>query len=115
MKILVIVNDSPWGSTLAVTALRLARALLTDDLLVDAVYFRGEGVYNAIAGRAADNGTPVLADAWRLLSESRGIPLLLCSSAAQRRLDCAPADGFREAGLAEVLERMAACDRVLSF
>ena len=29
MKILLVVNSSPWGSTLAVTALRFARAAYT--------------------------------------------------------------------------------------
>lgn len=115
MKVLVIVNESPWGSTLSVTALRAVRALLDAGAQVDAVYFRGDGVYNALPGRAADAGTPELAGAWRALSEAPGIPMLLCTSAAMRRLDSEPGPGFRQAGLAEVLERMAGCDRVVAF
>lgn len=115
MKVLVIVNESPWGSTLPVTALRMVNALLGGGAGIEAVFFRGDGVYNALPGRASDAGTPALAEAWRELSESPGIPMLLCSSAASRRLDSAPGAGFREAGLAEVLERMARCDRVVSF
>ena len=115
MKILVIVNESPWGGSLAVTALRLARVMLDQGLRLAAVYFRNEGVYQALAGRAHDAGTPCLHDAWLELSRTNGVPLLLCSSAAQRRLQTAPAEGFREAGLAEVLELMRACDRVVSF
>jgi len=115
VKILVIVNASPWGGSLAVTALRLARAMLDQGLAVAAVYFRGEGVYQALAGRALDSGTPCLRDAWLELWRQQRVPLLLCSSAAQRRLETPPAEGFREAGLAEVLELMRSCDRVVSF
>ena len=52
MKVLVIVNQSPWGATLPVVALRLVRAMTSDDVEIDAVYFRGDGVYNALPGRA---------------------------------------------------------------
>jgi len=115
VKILVIVNASPWGGSLAVTALRLTRAMFEHGLRVVAIYFRNEGVYQALAGRANDPGTPCLHDAWLGLSREHGVPLLLCSSAAQRRLEVAPAQGFREAGLAEVLELLRFCDRVVSF
>ncbi len=115
MKVLVIVNQSPWGATLPVVALRMVRAMTSDDVEIDAVYFRGDGVYNALPGRAADTGTPNLAEEWSSLSETAGFSLLLCSSASSRRLDSAPGRGFREAGLAEVLERMADCDRVVKF
>ena len=115
MKILVIVNVSPWGGSLAVTALRLVRAMLSQGHAIAAVYFREEGVYQVLGGRAADSGTPALRDAWLGLHREHGVPLLVCSSAAQRRLDSAPADGFREAGLAEVLETMQTCDRLVTF
>lgn len=114
MKILVIVNESPWGGSLAVTALRLTRAMFDQGLGVAAIYFRNDGVYQALAGRANDSGTPCLYEAWLGLSREHGVPLLLCSSAAQRRLQ-ACAEGFREAGLAEILELMRTCDRVVSF
>lgn len=115
MKVLVIVNESPWGSTLPVTALRMVRSLVGTGAQIDAVYFRGDGVYNALPGRDADTGTPELAAAWQALADTSGASMLLCSSAASRRLDSAPGPGFREAGLAEILERMTACDRVVAF
>lgn len=122
MKILAIVEHSPWGSCLPVTALRLLRSMSENGMAIDAVYFRGDGVYNALAGRGSDHDTPALADAWRDLARHCGARLLVCSSASRRRLDSAPGSGFpvseadfREAGLPEVMERMAACDRVVSF
>jgi sulfur relay (sulfurtransferase) complex TusBCD TusD component (DsrE family) len=115
VKVLVIVNQSPWGATLPVVALRLVRAMSSGGVDIDAVYFRGDGVYNALPGRATDAGTPNLAEEWSSLSESAGFALLLCSSASSRRLDCAPGRGFREAGLADVLSRLADCDRVVKL
>ena len=115
MKVLVIVNASPWGGSLGVTAWRLVRALLAGGQEIAAVFFREEGVYQAVPGRAADGGAPDLQAGWQALHRERGIPLLLCSSAAQRRLPGPPADGFRETGLAEILELTLACDRVVTF
>ena len=115
MKILIIVNESPWGGSLGVTALRLVRALVAGGEHIVAVFFREDGVYHALPGRAVDKGTPSLCDAWHTLAGQSGIPLLLCSSAAQRRLEKAPEGGFREAGLAEVMEFMASCDRLVTF
>lgn len=115
MKVLVIVNQSPWGSSLAVTALRLARAMVGGGLQLAAVFFREDGVYHALPGRVSDSGTVDMAQAWIELSQQQDVPLLLCSSAAQRRLQSAPIEGFRESGLAEVIELMASCDRVVTL
>jgi tRNA 2-thiouridine synthesizing protein D len=115
VKILVIVNASPWGGSIAVTALRLVRAMVNHGYRIAAVYFREEGVYQALAGRVTDQGTPALRDAWLELQRLTGAPLLLCSAAAQRRLERSPGADFREAGLAEILELMNSCDRVVTF
>jgi sulfur relay protein TusD/DsrE len=115
VKILIIVNESPWGSSLGMTALRLARSLVGAQTHVRAVFFREDGAYQCQSGRAVDGGTLCLADAWRRLADQAEIPLLVCSAAAQRRLEKPPHDGFREAGLAEVMELMAGCDHVVTF
>ena len=115
MKVLVIVNVSPWGGSLAVTALRMVRTMLLRGLSIDSIQFRGDGVYNALAGQGNDAGTPDFPGAWLDLANEHGFPLVLCSSASTRRLDPAPKEGFRTAGLPEMLERMAACDRVVTF
>jgi tRNA 2-thiouridine synthesizing protein D len=113
VKVLVIVNESPWGGTLAATALRLARSLLDGGHSIDAVFFRGDGVYNLLPGQGEDAFD--LAAGWNSLASASEFPLLLCSSASARRLDREPDGRFRPAGLAEVLERMSGCDRVVTF
>ena len=115
MKVLMIVNEAPWGSTVGDTALRMARATLTAGHELAAVFFRGEGVYHAETGRVADQGTLQPSLAWQSLSEQDNVPLLLCSADSQRRLSGQPASSFREAGLPEVMSLSADCQRVLTF
>lgn len=119
MKILLLVNASPWGGSLAATALRFLRAALAAGHEVPAVYFRGEGVYHALRGRRADPGTEDHWRAWDGLAREHDFDLLLCSAAAARRLPADQADGleapWREAGLAEGLGLIGQADRVVSF
>ncbi len=119
MSILLIVHASPWGSSLANTALRFALAATLEGHSVAAVFFHGDGVYNAIPGRKTDPGAHDLADAWAQLAESHATDLMLCSGSSGRRLSVADIDhappGFREAGLVEMLSVMESCDQVVSF
>jgi tRNA 2-thiouridine synthesizing protein D len=115
VKVLVIVNESPWGSSLGVTALRLVRALIGNGERLSAIFFREEGVYHAQPGRVHDAATPCLHEAWQSLSADNGIPLLLCSSASQRRFEQVPSTRFQEAGLARLMELLQSSDRVVTF
>ena len=115
MKILLVVNSSPWGSSLGVTALRFARAAIAEGVTISAVFFREEGVFHARPGQANDAGTPGLTDAWVELAQSGMTRLLVCSSSGQRNLGEPPAEPFHEAGLAEMLALMSDSDRVVSW
>jgi len=115
VKILLVVNDSPWGSTLATTALRLARRALSSGHALEAVFFRGDGVYSAVADTAADADTPETAASWSAIARDNGTELMVCQSSSRRRLAMPPAAPFREAGLVEFVDRLAACDRVVTF
>jgi tRNA 2-thiouridine synthesizing protein D len=116
VKFLIIVNESPWGSGLTLCALRFARAVIARGGEISAVFFREEGVYNAIAHTASDGATENLAEAWENFSERHGSRLLLCSSSRQRRLPETFAAGrFKDSGLAEMLELMQESDRVISL
>lgn len=125
MKFLVIVNESPWGSCLALSAWRFVRASLDSGIEIPAIFFRGEGVYNALSAEATDAGTESLSAAWMELEASAGTRLLLCSSSRKRRLPAMQAPGvvgshfiepgFTESGLAEMFDLMLTCDRVVTF
>jgi len=115
VKFLVIVNESPWGSSLALSAWRFVQASLDSGVEVPAVFFRGEGVYNVLSGEANDAGTENLALAWLGLEARAGTRLLVCSSSRMRRLAALPNRAFSESGLAEMFDVMLTCDRVVSF
>jgi sulfur relay (sulfurtransferase) complex TusBCD TusD component (DsrE family) len=115
VKCLIIVNESPWGSTLALGAWRFARAASENGLQVVAVFFREDGVYNALDGEAADAGTPDLGAAWREYSERSGARLLLCRSSADRRMKSAPGQPFEAFSLTGMFELLQQCDRVVTF
>ena len=119
MNVFLLVNDSPWGSTRSATALRLARAVLDQGHSLAAVYFQGDGVYNAISGDSADPGTAQLSSAWSEMALAAGCELLLCSSACARRL---PGDvayeldaPYRLIGRGAVFEVMDRADRWVSL
>lgn len=118
MKLLVIVNESPWGGSLAVAALRFVRAARSLGHSVPAVFFRGDGVYHAVAGRMADGGQDTPAAAWVALA-TPDTRLLVCSADAARRLDAgfgvSTGSVFEEAGLARMWRLAADCDRVVAF
>ena len=82
---------------------------------LQAVFFREEGVYNSVMGTATDSGTPQLAESWAQLSAQHGIELLVCQSSSKRRLTVPFTEPFREAGLVEFVDRLASCDRVMTF
>lgn len=115
MNILFVINSSPWGSTLGVTALRIARAARDEGMTVSAVFFREEGVFQTRPGRANEAGTPELSKAWTEFARSSGAQLLVCRSSGQRNLPDLPTGAFRESGLAEMMELMAVSDRVVSW
>lgn len=115
MKILLVVNDSPWGSTLSTTALRISRQALEAGHSLEGVFFRGDGVYHATGETETDAGTPDIFTSWAAMAEQAGTALLVCQSSSRRRLGAPPAAPFREAGLVEFADLVAACDRVLTF
>jgi sulfur relay protein TusD/DsrE len=115
VKFLILVNESPWGSGLSLSACRFITALIDSGSQVSAVFFREDGVYNALQGKVCDAGTPELLVKWEAFSDNYGTRLLLCSSSVQRRINEPASPPFEIAGLAEMLELMASSDRVVSF
>ena len=115
MRILVTVNAGPWRGTRALTAWRFARSAAAAGHRVFTVFFFEDGVFNALDGRECDAGTPRLARAWAEFSGEKDCELLLCSAAAQRRLPESPPEPWREAGLAEFVDALQSCDRVVGF
>ena len=115
MKLLVVVNESPWQTGLALLAHRFAQQAVRSGASISAVFFREDGVYNALAAEANDAGTPDLEKAWREMAIKADTRLLLCSSSRLRRFKTLPPGPFEETGLTEMVELMLLSDRVVTF
>jgi sulfur relay protein TusD/DsrE len=115
VKFLVVVNESPWASGLALCASRFVRAASASGHQISAIFFREDGVYNALPGELTDAGTPDLVKTWAELAAAADTRLLLCSSSRLRRLENNPSACFAESGLTEMFELMLQSDRVVSF
>ena len=114
-----MVNSSPWGSSLSNTAWRFLSAAAEQGVSVPAVFFQGDGVYHALAGRQSDPGALDLHESLKTHALAHGIDLMWCSAAAARRLPAEVAaqlpEPFREAGLGQWLGMLERYDRVVSF
>lgn len=115
LNIVVVINESPWGSTLTATALRVARGCADAGHCLIAVFFREDGVYNCIRGTATDEGLEDHAGSWVKLNRDHQSMLMVCKSSAARRLSEPLLPPFREAGLVELVDLIADCDRVITF
>lgn len=128
MKFAVQVNASPYSTNAGLHAFRFVEAALAQGHQIVRVFFYRDGIYHAFryATPPDDERAPV-AD-WSRLAELKGIDLVVCISAAQRRgLLCADearrqgkndddvAPGFRIAGLGQWLEATLLADRYLMF
>lgn len=115
LNIILVINESPWGSTLASTALRLAREIVGAGNHLQAVFFREDGVYNSVTGMKVETGVGNPADSWGDLHARNGTELMVCQSSAVRRLANGVEAPFREASLVELTDLVAGCDRVVTF
>ncbi len=114
LKIIIVVNASPWGSTLSSTAARIADGLLAEKHQLT-VFFREDGVYNAVPDTDCDSDVRDLADAWKKMGSQHRVSLLVCQSSAARRLTGQLHNPFRSASLVEFSDLLADCDRVVTF
>jgi sulfur relay protein TusD/DsrE len=118
VRLCVVIGSGPWGSSRTTTALRFVRAAHAAGHRTT-VFFRDDGVYNAIAGSVSDGGLESPQSAWATLATEQGTDLLLCPAATARRMAPSMVESlpacWRQAGLASLLEIMSASDRVLHF
>lgn len=123
----LLVLGGPYSSQAAHSALRLAEALPNRGHRVKTVFFYHDGVFNAAAAMTPPQDEPHLLKRWQRLVKQQGTELLVCVAASARRgmLDereatryghlATLAEGFRLAGLSELIMAQQACDRMISF
>jgi len=116
MRLLIIVNDAPYGSERTYNALRLAGALLTSEPELDlTVFLLGDAVACARAGQSTPQG---YYNVERMLVPivRKGLVLACETCLAARGLAAAGlAEGCRPAKLGELASLVLDAEKVLTF
>jgi tRNA 2-thiouridine synthesizing protein D len=128
MKFAIQINTSPYQSNAGLTAYQFINAALTQGHEIFRVFFYHEGIYHAFKYATPPDDEPRFAVRWSQLAKLHQVDLVVCISAAQRRgLLCSDeakrqgkqdddlAEGFRIAGLGQLVEATLEADRFIAF
>ncbi|MDD1607729.1 MAG: sulfurtransferase complex subunit TusD [Methylococcaceae bacterium] len=128
MKFTIQVNTSPYHSNAGLSAYQFICAALDQQHEIVRVFFYHEGIYHAFKYATPPDDEIQLVKRWSELAHDYSIDLVVCISAAQRRgllhsdeaqrqgkHDNDVADGFRIAGLGQLVEATLLADRFIVF
>lgn len=117
MKLLVIINDSPYGSEKAYNALRIANQLNRENTDVEVrIFLMADAANCAIANQTTPNGYYNI-ERMLKLSLNKGAKVKICGSCAEARgLKNLPlVQGAEISNLAELTNWLVDSDKVLTF
>lgn len=117
MKVLIIINDGPYGSEKAYNALRIANRLGKAHQEVDVrIHLMDNGVACAVADQVTPNGYYNI-ERMLKLAVLQGAQVHICESCIDARgLRNVPlVEGSKISSMAELTERVIDSDRVLTF
>jgi tRNA 2-thiouridine synthesizing protein D len=117
MKFALLINEGPFTHQASDSAYRFAVAAFARGHQVTRVFFHGDGVNNANRLSEPPTDDRSLVSQWSKLARQHDIDLVVCVAAALRRgiKDELLADGFRIAGLGQLVEAGIRCDRLIQF
>jgi len=128
MKYAIQVNASPNDSNSGYCAYQFIKAALAKEHKIFRVFFYQEGIYHAFKYSTPPEDELQMTKKWTELAKQKGIDLVVCISAAQRRgllsddeaqrqgkNDRDLAEGFRISGLGQLLEATLLADRFIEF
>ena len=117
MKILIVINDGPYGTEKAYNALRLANQLNKDHAEVEVrVFLMADAASSAIANQNTPNGYYNI-ERMMKLAITKGTKVKICGSCADARgLKQAPLiEGTEMSTMAELTNWVVDSDKVLTF
>lgn len=128
MKFAIVVNEGPYTHQASDTAYRFASAALEKGHEIVRVFFYHDGVNNATRLTVPPQDERHIQRNWTELGLKHKLDMVVCIAAAQRRglLDEGEAkrhgkdanniaDGFRIAGLGQLIDAGIAADRLVTF
>jgi uncharacterized protein involved in oxidation of intracellular sulfur len=117
MKILLIINDAPYGSEKAYNALRLANQLQKDYESVQVrIFLLADGVTCALINQNLPNGYYNV-ERMLKLALNKGAAVKICGSCAEARglKDISLVEGTEISSMAELTQWVVESDKVLTF
>lgn len=117
MKILIIINDAPYGSEKAYNALRIANQLNKEHENMDVrIFLMADGANCAISNQTTPNGYYNI-ERMLKLSLNKGAKVKICGSCAEARglKNVALVEGAEISTLAELTHWVVDSDKVLTF
>lgn len=128
MNFAVVVNEGPYQHQASSSAYHFTRAALNKGHEVLRVFFYHDGANNGTCLTVPPQDEPHIVNDWQTLGREHDLDLVVCVAAAQRRgiMDGREAarhdlpasnfaEGFRIAGLGQLIEAATRADRLLSF
>jgi len=128
MKFGIVVNEGPYTHEAADTAYNFTKAALDAGHEVLRVFFYHDGVNNGTRLTTPPQDDRNIVSRWAELAKERGLDMVVCVAAAQRRgiVDADEAkrngkdadniaDGFRISGLGQLIEAGIKADRLMVF
>jgi len=117
MKILILINDAPYGTEKAYNALRLANQLGKDHPQTEVrIFLMADGANCAIANQTTPNGFYNI-ERMLKLALSKGAKIKICGSCAEARglKNAALIDGAEISTMAELTNWVVDSDKTLIF
>lgn len=127
MKYSLIIQCPPSSPTIATSALKFARALLSSGHSIERIFFYGDGVYLGNMNTAQPQDEYDLQSNWKNFIESHNLDSVICIATALKRgiideqeaqrYSLTPVTGapFELSGLGQLVDCCASSDRVITF
>ncbi|GAA5442585.1 putative sulfurtransferase DsrE [Microbulbifer sp. NBRC 101763] len=128
MKFSLAVYSAPHSTQSAASALRFAKALLSERHEIYRIFFYCDGIQNGNSIAAPPQDEADLTGEWQDLQRQYNLDLVICIAAAQRRgvlsqreaerqekLSANLAEGFELAGLGQLTDAVTNSERLVTF
>lgn len=115
MKFALLVTAAPFSTQGAETALRFARAAISNGHSIERIFFFRDAVHNASALAVAPQDESNIPAAWQQFCEAQAIDAVVCVSAALKRGITDNNTNIPIAGLGLLTDAMINADRLVTF
>jgi tRNA 2-thiouridine synthesizing protein D len=115
MKFALLITAAPFSTQGAETALRFARAAISNGHTVERIFFFRDGVHNASSFTTVPQDESNIPAEWQQFCDAQKIDAVVCVSAANKRGIVDTNTNIPIAGLGLLTDAMINADRLVTF